>query len=59
MLTRNYLHTLLQLDRSSAEFPDQLCDVLDEGGFDDHIPSLQTEDMLSLIEYLDKVTSIS
>ena len=58
MLARNYLQTLLQLDKSSPEFPDKLCDVLGEGGFDGYIPSLRTDNMLELIEYLDKVPSL-
>jgi hypothetical protein len=58
MLTSNHLQTLLQLDKSSPEFSDRLCGVLGEREFDEHITNLQTDGLLELIEYLDKVPSL-
>jgi len=58
MPTDNYLQTLLQLDRSSFEFPDQLCAVLDKGDFDNYITGLESNDLPELVEYLDKVQSL-
>ena len=58
MLANNYLQTLLQLSKSSPEFPGQLCGVLGEKEFDYYTLSLQTDDLLGLIEYLDKVPSL-
>jgi len=58
MLTNPYLQTLLQLDASSPQFPNSLCDVLRRREFDEHISSLQTDDLAEVIEYLDKVPSL-
>ena len=51
----SYLRALVQLDRLSPQFPDQLCDILDGNGFDDCVKNLEAEDLLWLIEFLDKV----
>ena len=51
----NYLRTLLELDSSSSEFPDQLYGVINGSDFDDYVTSLGTNDLLEIIEYLDKV----
>ena len=55
MLKGNYLQTLLQLDRSSPKFPDQLRGILDESGFHGYITNLEPDNLLKLVEYLDKV----
>lgn len=54
----NYLQTLLQLDRSLPDFPDQLCAVLDGMRFYDYIASLEPDGLLELVEYLDEVRSL-
>ena len=51
----SYLRALVQLDRLSPQFPGQLCDILDGNGFDDCVKNLEAEDLLWLIEFLDKV----
>ena len=58
MLTNTYLQGLLQLDKSVPQFPDQLCNVLGRGEFDKQIPTLQTDDLMEVIDYLDKVLSL-
>ena len=58
MLMNAYLQTLLQLDKSSPQFPNSLCDVLGGREFNEHIPTLQTDDLMGVIEYLDKVRSL-
>lgn len=58
MLTTTYLQTLLQLDKSSPQFPNSLCDILSGEEFDERISSLQTDDLVEVIEYLDKVLSL-
>lgn len=55
MVAGNHLQTLLQLNSSSSEFPDRLCGVLDARDFDDYITDLGSDDLLKLIEWLDKV----
>ena len=50
---------LLQLDKSSPKFPDQLRDVLRGRDFDGQVSSLQTTaDLMEVIDYLDKVPSL-
>ena len=55
MATNNFIETLLRLDRSSPHFPDKLSDILARREFDDSIQSLETNDLMQIIEYLDKV----
>ena len=55
MVTDNCIETLLHLDRSSSQFPDKLSDILARTDFGESIQSLETNDLLSIIEYLDKV----
>ncbi|KAF9644348.1 kinase-like protein [Thelephora ganbajun] len=54
MLTGDYLQTLLHLDRSSPEFPDKLCGILDGRDFDGYIKDLDSDALLKLIDYLDE-----
>ena len=49
------IQTLLQLDRSSPSFPDQLLDILARREFDEAIESLETNNLVRVVEYLDKV----
>ena len=51
----NPIETLLQLDGSSPHFPDQLSDILARREFGNSIQSLETNDLMQIIEYLDKV----
>ena len=59
MPPNSYLQAvLLQLDKSSLKFPDQLRDVLRGREFDEQVSSLQTTaDLTEVIDYLDKVPS--
>jgi hypothetical protein len=54
MLTNAHLDTLLRLDKSSPQFPNQLLDALGRD-FDENVPSLQNDDLAGVVEYLDKV----
>jgi len=58
MPTNAFLRTLLQLDGLVPQFPDRLCDVLGTGEFDEQISTLQADDLMELIDYLDKVPSL-
>ena len=58
MVANAYFLTFLQLDRSSPQFPDRLCDVLDGREFDEHISGLEVGDLAEVIDYLDKVPSL-
>jgi len=50
---------LLQLDKSSPKFADQLRDILRRRDFEEQISSLQTTtDLMEVIDYLDKVPSL-
>ena len=50
---------LLQLDKSSPKFADQLRDILRRRDFGEQISSLQTTtDLMEVIDYLDKVPSL-
>ena len=58
MVANAYFLTFLQLDRSSPQFPDRLCDVLNGMEFDEHISGLEADDLAEVIDYLDKVPSL-
>jgi len=58
MLANSDLRALLQLDGSVPQLPDQVCDVLGRGEFDEQISNLQTNDLVEVIDYLDKVPSL-
>ena len=51
----NCIRALLQLDRLSSQFPDQLSDILARREFDQCIERLEDDDLVQVIEYLDKV----
>lgn len=57
MVTSNCIETLLRLDGSSPRFPDKLADILARREFGESIQSLEPNDLVPLIEYLDKVPS--
>ena len=56
---KNTIQTMLRLDRSSPQFPDQLSDFLARREFDESIESLKTNDILPIVKYLDKVLPVS
>ena len=56
MLTNAHLDTLLRLDKSSPQFPNQLRDALSQD-FDENVPSPQNDDLAGVVEYLDEVLS--
>ena len=49
------LQQLSLLDKSSPDFHDQLCHVLYGEEYSECIPSLRGDDLVWLIDYLDKV----
>lgn len=55
----DYLRTLSSLDRSSPQFPDVLCRVLNESDFDEYTKDLGPDPLLKLIEYLDEVCPLN
>lgn len=55
---KNPIQTMIQLDRTSPQFPDQLFDILARREFDESIESLKTNDVVPIVEYLDKVLSV-
>lgn len=55
MVMNKGIRTLLQLDRSSSLFPDQLSDILAGREFDESIKGLEANELSQVVEYLDKV----
>ena len=55
MVMNKGIRTLLQLDRSSSLFPDQLADILAGREFDESIKGLEANELSQVVEYLDKV----
>ena len=55
MTLQNALQQLYRLDRSSPEFRDQLSNVINEEGYAQWVPSIQSDDLVWLIDHLDKV----
>ena len=49
--------TLLQLDKPLPQFPYQLCRVLRTWEFNAHIADLQGNDLVHVIDYLDRAPS--
>jgi len=49
------LQQLPPLDKSSSRFHDQLSDILHKEEFKICVPGLQDDDLMWLVEYLDKV----
>lgn len=58
MVSYDYYRALLALDKSSSQFPDDLCAVLSKQGFDKYISGLQTDELEKVIDYLDEVPSL-
>lgn len=55
MLTNACIQALLRLDQSSPQFTDRLDNVIDGKEFDEQISSLQADDLMEVVDYLDKV----
>lgn len=55
MTSPEILQQLNHLDKDSPQFPDQLTDLLYKERFGDYIPKFRDEDVVWLVEYLDKV----
>lgn len=53
----NCIGALLQLNRLSPQFPNQLTDILARREFDESVQNLETDDPLVvlIVEYLDEV----
>jgi len=49
------LQQLRRLDQSSSDFHDQLCNVLYGKDYAQCVPNLQGDDVVWLVDYLDKV----
>ena len=49
------LEQLRSLDESSLEFQDQLSNILVGKKFKDWVPTIQDDDLVGLVDYLDKV----
>ena len=52
---RNPLGQLRRLDMSSSKFPDQLHNILHGGQYKKWVLNLQDDDLVGLVDYLDKV----
>jgi len=52
---QNALQQLYRLDGSSLEFRDQLSNVLNEEGYAQWVPNVRGDDLMWLIDHLDKV----
>jgi len=55
MSFQDALQQLRRLDGSSPEFRDQLSNVLNEEGYAQWVPNIQGDDLMWLIDHLDKV----
>ena len=55
MPSYNLVQQLHLLDGSSSGFHDQLCNILYGEGYTQCVPNLQKDDLVSLVDYLDKV----
>ena len=51
------LQQLYHLDKSSLDFHDQLCNVFYGSEYNQYVPNLQGDDLVWLVDYLDKVRS--
>jgi len=49
---------LLVLDKSSPNFPEDLCAVISREDFDGYISTLPTHELEGIIDYLDEVPSL-
>lgn len=57
MILHNALQPLRDLDRTSPEFHEQLAAFLRGNEYQNIFPTLQSEDLIWLVEYLDSVSS--
>ena len=55
MPSRSPLEQLRSLDESSLEFRDQVNNILVGKKFKDWVPTIQDDDLVGLVDYLDKV----
>ena len=55
MASPNLLQQLHRLDRSSPRFNDQLSNVLYGEEYKPYVEGLQNDDLVELVDYLDKV----
>ena len=55
MLPSTYPQALVRLDKLSPQSPDQLRGILGGREFDEHISGLDANDLVEVIEHLDKV----
>ena len=55
MPSRSPLEQLRSLDESSLEFQDQVSNILAGKQFKDWVPTIQDDDVVGLVDYLDKV----
>jgi hypothetical protein len=53
------LQKLNRLSRSASGFRDQLSDLLDGEEYKQCLPNLQGDDLVWLVDYLDKVLAVS
>ena len=56
MIPSSHLKPLHDLDKTSPQFHNQLIDFLRGKEYRDVVPSLQSEDLAWLVEYLDVVS---
>jgi len=55
MPSHNPLKQLLHLDRSSTDFHDQVSNILQGEEYNQWVPSIQGDDLVGIVNYLDKV----
>ena len=55
MTSQNLLQKLRGLDESSLEYHDQLCNIIYGEGYERCVGGLQGDDLVELVDYLDKV----
>ena len=55
MSSRSPLKQLRHLDGSSSRFPDQVSNILYGGEYKQWVPTIQGDDLVGLVDYLDKV----
>jgi hypothetical protein len=55
MASKDWVLTLVQLDKSSPQFSDKLVNILARREFDEYIKRLHTDELEPVVEYLDEV----
>jgi len=58
MSSQNPLEQLCRLDGSSSEFHDQVSNILYGGEYRQWVLNLQSDDLVGLVDYLDKVSFV-